>query len=91
MTFSVLVLGQGIASGSTIFNLAALTVLCSILAHGVTDTAGAEWLAGRAARASVTVAVAAAGGVGDPAHEDGEQDEGDESADQRPEHGRNLT
>jgi NhaP-type Na+/H+ or K+/H+ antiporter len=48
MTFSLLVLGQGIAAGSTIFNLAALTVFCSILAHGVTDTGGAEWLARRA-------------------------------------------
>ena len=46
MTFSLLVLGQRIRAGSTIFNLAALTVFCSILAHGVTDTAGAEWLAG---------------------------------------------
>ncbi len=90
MTFSLLVLGQGVAAGSTIFNLAALTVFCSILVHGVTDTAGAEWLAGRAERASVTVAVAAAGGVHDPPHEDGEQDKHDESADQRPEHGRNL-
>jgi sodium/hydrogen antiporter len=48
MTFSLLVLGQRIGAGSTIFNLAALTVFCSILAHGVTDTAGAEWLARRA-------------------------------------------
>jgi NhaP-type Na+/H+ or K+/H+ antiporter len=48
MTFSVLVLSEGIAAGSTIFNLAALTVFCSILAHGATDTAGAEWLARRA-------------------------------------------
>ncbi len=48
MTFSVLVLSQGIAAGSTIFNLAALTVFCSIIAHGATDTAGAEWLARRA-------------------------------------------
>jgi sodium/hydrogen antiporter len=47
MTFSLLVLGQGIGAGSTIFNLAALTVFCSILAHGATDTAGAEWLARR--------------------------------------------
>jgi NhaP-type Na+/H+ or K+/H+ antiporter len=45
MTFSVLVLSEGIAAGSTIFNLAALTVFCSIIAHGLTDTAGAEWLA----------------------------------------------
>lgn len=48
MTFSLLVLSQRIAAGATIFNLAALTVFCSILAHGVTDTAGAEWLARRA-------------------------------------------
>jgi sodium/hydrogen antiporter len=48
MTFSLLVLGQRIAAGAVIFNLAALTVFCSILVHGVTDTAGAEWLAKRA-------------------------------------------
>jgi NhaP-type Na+/H+ or K+/H+ antiporter len=48
MTFSLLVLSQRIGEGTTIFNLAALTVFCSILAHGVTDTAGAEWLARRA-------------------------------------------
>jgi sodium/hydrogen antiporter len=47
MTFSVLVLSQGIAAGSTIFNLAALTVFCSIIVHGLTDTGGAEWLARR--------------------------------------------
>ena len=51
MTFSLLVLSQPIAAGSTIFNLAALTVFCSILAHGLTDTAGAEWIASRAERA----------------------------------------
>jgi sodium/hydrogen antiporter len=48
MTFSLLVLSEGIRSGAQIFNLAALTVFCSILAHGVTDTAGANWIAGRA-------------------------------------------
>jgi NhaP-type Na+/H+ or K+/H+ antiporter len=48
MTFSLLVLSQPISANSTIFNLAALTVFCSILAHGATDTAGAEWLARRA-------------------------------------------
>jgi NhaP-type Na+/H+ or K+/H+ antiporter len=50
MTFSLLVLADGISAGSTIFNLAALTVFCSILAHGATDTAGAEWIADRAER-----------------------------------------
>jgi sodium/hydrogen antiporter len=47
MTFSLLVLGQRISAAATIFNLAALTVFCSIIAHGVTDTAGSEWLARR--------------------------------------------
>jgi sodium/hydrogen antiporter len=47
MTFSLLVLGQAIADGERIFNLAALVVFCSILAHGLTDTPGAEWLARR--------------------------------------------
>jgi NhaP-type Na+/H+ and K+/H+ antiporter len=51
MTFSLLVLSDGIRAGSTIFNLAALTVFCSILAHGATDTAGADWIADRAERA----------------------------------------
>ncbi len=50
MTFSLLVLSQQIPAGPKIFNLAALTVFCSILAHGVTDTAGAEWLVKRTAR-----------------------------------------
>ncbi len=51
MTFSILVLSQQISSGQTIFDLAALTVFCSILVHGITDTAGAEWIAARAERA----------------------------------------
>jgi NhaP-type Na+/H+ or K+/H+ antiporter len=50
MTFSLLVLGEGIAAGERIFNLAALCVVASILLHGLTDTPGAEWLARRAAR-----------------------------------------
>lgn len=55
MTFSLLVLGDQIRAGTTIFNLAALTVFCSILVHGATDTAGAEWLAARAERAEEMV------------------------------------
>jgi len=50
MTFSLLVLGDGLARSETIFDLTALTVFCSILVHGVTDHAGAEWLAARAER-----------------------------------------
>lgn len=52
MTFALLVLGDRIAVGTRIFNLAALTVFCSIILHGLTDTAGAEWLARRAETAA---------------------------------------
>jgi sodium/hydrogen antiporter len=50
MTFSILVLGQGIPEAERIFNIAALAVFCSIIAHGLTDTPGSEWLARRAER-----------------------------------------
>jgi NhaP-type Na+/H+ and K+/H+ antiporter len=45
MTFSLLVLNAGIANGSRVFNLAALCVLVSIVAHGLSDTPGSEWIA----------------------------------------------
>src|SRR3954451_1182684 len=48
MTFSLLVLGSGIPGGERIFDLAALVVLCSIVAHGLTDTPGSEWMARQA-------------------------------------------
>ena len=48
MTFSLLVLGLGVEAGERIFNIAALAVFCSIIAHGLTDTPGAEWIARRA-------------------------------------------
>lgn len=51
MTFSLLVLGQGIAAGDRIFHIASLAVLVSIIAHGLTDHVGAEWIARRAERA----------------------------------------
>jgi sodium/hydrogen antiporter len=47
MTFSILVLGQPIAEGERIFNLAALVVFCSIVVHGLSDTPGSEWIATR--------------------------------------------
>jgi NhaP-type Na+/H+ or K+/H+ antiporter len=50
MTFSLLVLSAGLAAGERIFNLAALAVFTSILAHGLTDTPGSEWLARRSER-----------------------------------------
>jgi sodium/hydrogen antiporter len=50
MTFSLLVLSGGIASGTRIFNIAALTVFVSIIAHGLTDTPGANAIARHAER-----------------------------------------
>jgi NhaP-type Na+/H+ or K+/H+ antiporter len=50
MAFSLFVLGEAIPAGERIFNLAALAVVTSIIAHGVTDTPGAEWMARRAER-----------------------------------------
>jgi NhaP-type Na+/H+ or K+/H+ antiporter len=47
MTFSLLVLGLGVDQGDRIFNIAALTVFCSIIVHGLTDTPGSEWIARR--------------------------------------------
>jgi sodium/hydrogen antiporter len=52
MTFSLLVLSQPVAQGGRIFNIAALVVFCSILAHGLTDHPGSEWIARRAGRSS---------------------------------------
>jgi sodium/hydrogen antiporter len=48
MTFSLLVLAEDIPAGERIFNLAALAVVASIIAHGVTDTAGSNWIGRRA-------------------------------------------
>ncbi len=45
MTFSLLVLNGQIRAGTEIFNLAALVVFCSIIAHGLSDTPGANWIA----------------------------------------------
>jgi NhaP-type Na+/H+ or K+/H+ antiporter len=50
MTFSLLVLGDAIPGGVRIFNLAALAVFVSIIAHGLTDTPGANWIARVSAR-----------------------------------------
>jgi NhaP-type Na+/H+ or K+/H+ antiporter len=48
MAFSLLVLGADVAAGSELFDIAALVVLVSILAHGLTDTPGVRWIAARA-------------------------------------------
>jgi sodium/hydrogen antiporter len=61
MTFSLLVLSQPIAQGARIFNLAALVVFCSILAHGLSDQPGSEWIARRSARSEEPPAPAPTG------------------------------
>jgi sodium/hydrogen antiporter len=48
MTFSLLVLSQPFGAAREVFDLAALCVFVSILAHGLTDTPGVEWIASRA-------------------------------------------
>jgi len=50
MTFSILVLAQRVSGAVTIFDLAALTVVVSIVVHGASDRPGAEWLARREAQ-----------------------------------------
>jgi len=45
MAFSLLVLNRSIAEADRIFDIAALAVFVSIIAHGLTDHPGAEWIA----------------------------------------------
>jgi NhaP-type Na+/H+ or K+/H+ antiporter len=52
MTFSLLVLASGFEGDARIFNLAALCVFVSILAHGLTDSPGVEWVAKRSSTES---------------------------------------
>jgi NhaP-type Na+/H+ or K+/H+ antiporter len=67
MTFSLLVLTARITDGTRIFNLAALTVLCSVIAHGATDTPGADWIARHAERAQEREALAGVAREREPA------------------------
>ena len=55
MTFSLLVLADSIPAGERIFGIAALCVFVSILAHGLTDTPGVDWIARRSSEADVDV------------------------------------
>jgi len=53
MTFSLLVLSEPILAGPRLFNIAALAVVVSIVAHGATDTLGVRWMAARSGRSAV--------------------------------------
>ncbi len=50
MAFALLVLGSDVPEGERIANIAALAVLVSIIAHGLTDHPGSEWIARHAQR-----------------------------------------
>jgi sodium/hydrogen antiporter len=50
MTFSLFVLSEQVPGAERIFNLSALCVFASVLAHGLSDTPGSEWLARREGR-----------------------------------------
>jgi hypothetical protein len=58
MTFSLLVLADQIPGNERLFNLAALCVFVSIIAHGLTDTPGSEWLARRAEQPALALSEA---------------------------------
>jgi NhaP-type Na+/H+ or K+/H+ antiporter len=55
MTFALLVLGSGAAEGERIANIAALAVLTSVIAHGLTDQPGSEWIGRRGERRSAVI------------------------------------
>jgi NhaP-type Na+/H+ or K+/H+ antiporter len=47
MLFALFVLKSDVASNALIFDIAAITIIVSIVAHGLTDTVGARWMAER--------------------------------------------
>jgi sodium/hydrogen antiporter len=47
MLFALFVLKSDVGNGELIFDIAAITVISSILIHGLTDTVGARWIAAR--------------------------------------------
>jgi len=60
MTFALFVLGTAVPDAERITSIAALTVFISIIAHGLTDHPGSEWMARRAEREHEPQAVGAA-------------------------------
>jgi sodium/hydrogen antiporter len=47
MLFALFVLNSTAPDRTLVFDAAAVTILASIVAHGLTDTLGASWIAGR--------------------------------------------
>jgi NhaP-type Na+/H+ or K+/H+ antiporter len=60
MTFALFVLGTAVPDAERITSIAALTVFVSIIAHGLTDHPGSEWMARRAERDREPAAVGTA-------------------------------
>ena len=52
MLFALFVFKSDVAAKDLIFDVAAITIIVSIIAHGLTDTVGAQWLARRVGLAS---------------------------------------
>ena len=52
MLFALFVLKSQVPNGELIFDIAAVAIIASIAAHGLTDTVGAKWLARRVGLAS---------------------------------------
>ncbi|MDQ6776060.1 MAG: cation:proton antiporter [Actinomycetota bacterium] len=50
MAFALLILGRGLPGGQQIFDIAALTVVASVVLHGLTETRGIAWLRERSSR-----------------------------------------
>jgi NhaP-type Na+/H+ or K+/H+ antiporter len=48
MLFALFVLKSQVEDSTLIFDIAAIAIICSIVAHGLTDTVGAKWVARRA-------------------------------------------
>ena len=55
MLFALFVLKSNVGHGELIFDTAAITIIASIVAHGLTDTVGAQWLARRVGLTSPVV------------------------------------
>jgi NhaP-type Na+/H+ or K+/H+ antiporter len=65
MLFALIVLKSDDGQGEQIFDVAAIVILASIIAHGLTDTVGASWIE-RRVRAGVVLAPAEAGQAAKP-------------------------
>jgi NhaP-type Na+/H+ and K+/H+ antiporter len=56
MLFALFVLKSEVGNASLIFDIASIAIIASIVAHGLTDTLGARWMANRVGLAQDTKA-----------------------------------